>query len=103
MAAAWYTVIFYGFCGLYATFTYIACIQLDKLRTGLLDILQRQDTLERDSGTETDHKDGKEQVHPSLEVVRDVYKQLNDYIRHHQQILRYVQPTIAIDGSAWVT
>jgi hypothetical protein len=100
MAAAWYTVIFYGFCGLYATFTYIACIQLNKLRTGLLDILQRQDTSERDSGTETDRKDGKEQVHPSLEVVRAIHKQLNDCIRHHQQILRYVQPTIAIDGSA---
>jgi len=88
IAAAWYTVIFYGFCGLYATFTYIASIQLNKLRTGLLDIIQREDTSEQDSGAETDHEDGKEQAHPSLEVVRNIHKQLNDCIRHHQQILR---------------
>jgi hypothetical protein len=100
IAAAWYTVIFYGFCGLYATFTYIACIQLNKLKLGLLDIIERKDTSEQNSGAETDHVVGKEQVHRSLEVVRDVHKQLKDCIRHHQQILRYFQPTIAIDGSA---
>jgi len=96
-------VSFFCFWGLYATFTHIACIQLNKLKTGLLDNIQRQDTSDQDSNSEIDHENGKEYVHPFLEVVTDLRKQLNDCIRHHQQILKYVQITIAIDGSAWVT
>lgn len=81
---------------MYATFIYVACIQLNKLRVDLFDIRQKEDTSEQDSGADSKQED-KEQVHTSHDIV---HKQLNDCIRHHQQILRYVQSTIATEGSA---
>jgi hypothetical protein len=67
-----YTCTFIGFSGLYTKFVCIACSQLEKLRANLLDIKQKHDTAEHDSGAETDHEE----------------EQLNDCIRHHQEILR---------------
>jgi hypothetical protein len=88
--------MFFGLWGMYATFIYVACIQLNKLRVDLFDIRQKEDTSEQDSGADSKQED-KEQVHTSHDIV---HKQLNDCIRHHQQILRYVQSTIATEGSA---
>jgi hypothetical protein len=102
IAAAFYAVNFFGLWGLYATFTYIACIQLNKLRAGLLDIRQKQHTSVQDSSDETEQEGHKEQVPTSPALVRNLHKQLNDCIRHHQQILRYVEPSSTTGGSACV-
>jgi hypothetical protein len=88
IAAVFYTFVFFAFWGLYATFVCIACSQLEKLRASLLDIRQRQDTAERDSGADTDQEE-EGQVHSCLQPFRHMQEQLNDCVRHHQQILRY--------------
>jgi hypothetical protein len=89
MAAAFYMVLFFGMWGLYATFVSIACSQLEKLRANLLDIRQKPDTSEQDSGAETDREEEETQVHTSQEMSRRMQRQLKDCIRHHQHILRY--------------
>jgi hypothetical protein len=76
-----------GFNGLYATLVCIACGQLQKLRTNLLDIRQTHDTEQQNSVAETDQEEER-QVHTSQQVYCDMQKQLNDCVRHHQQILR---------------
>lgn len=73
-----------GFNGLYATLVCIACSQLQKLRANLLDIRQKQDTAEHpDPGAETGHEE-RQKVHAFYHM----QDQLNDCVRHHQQILR---------------
>jgi hypothetical protein len=71
---------------LYATFTCIACSQLEKLRASLLDIRQTHGTAELDRRDETGQEEG--HVYASDEVIRHMQKQLNDCIRHHQDILK---------------
>jgi hypothetical protein len=80
---------FVAFISLYATLVCIACSQLEKLRANLLDIRQKHVTSEQDSGAETDQEEEETQVHISQEVFSRMQRQLNDCIRHHQQILEY--------------
>jgi hypothetical protein len=82
-----YTIILLGFNGLYATLVCIACSQLEKLRASLLDIKQKHDTAEQHSVAETDQEEEQE-VRTSQEMFYHMQKQLNDCVRHHQQILR---------------
>jgi hypothetical protein len=48
---------------LYTKFVCIACSQLEKLRANLLDIRQKHDTAEQNSGDETDHEEEQEFSH----------------------------------------
>jgi hypothetical protein len=70
-----------GFPGLYAALVCVACSQLEKLRAGLLDIRQTHVTAERDCGTQG-------HARASEELFRHMQKQLNNCIRHHQEIKR---------------
>jgi hypothetical protein len=80
---------FVAFISLYATLVCIACSQLEKLRVNLLDIRQKPDTLEKDSGAGTDREEEETQAQTSEEVFLRMQRQLNACIRHHQQILEY--------------
>jgi hypothetical protein len=62
----------------------VACSQLEKLTAALLDIRQTHDTAERDCGTQ----EAQGQARASEELFRHMQKQLNDCIRHHQEIKR---------------
>jgi hypothetical protein len=84
-----YVSVVFGFLGFYATLVCIACSQLQKVRANLLNIRQKHDTSEQDSGAETDQEEeGK--VQTSKEKFCDMQKQLNNCIRHHQEILQLV-------------
>jgi hypothetical protein len=74
--------VFGGFLSLYGTLVFIAGSQLEKLRAGLLDIRQTHVTAERDCGPQG-------QARASEELFRHMQKQLNNCIRHHQEIKRY--------------
>jgi hypothetical protein len=76
--------VFGGFQSLYATLVCIACSQLEKLRAALLDIRQTHVTAEWDCVAESDQQEAQELFH-------HMQKQLNNCIRHHQEIKRYAQ------------
>ncbi|XP_021941222.1 odorant receptor 85c-like [Zootermopsis nevadensis] len=80
---------FVAFISLYATLVCIACSQLEKLRASLLDIRQNRD-ISKDSGAETDQEEIQE-VHISQKMFNHMQKQLNDCIRHHQDILEFMR------------
>jgi hypothetical protein len=63
----------------------IACSQLEKLRASLLDIKQKHDTAEQNSGAEADQEE--QQAQTSQKVFSHMLKQLNDCVRHHQLII----------------
>jgi hypothetical protein len=89
VAAFVYVSTIFGFLGLYATLMCVACSQLEKLRASLLDIRQKHDTAEQNSGAEADQEEEEEEVvYTPQEVFRHMQKQLNDCVRHHQEILR---------------
>jgi hypothetical protein len=90
LAALTYDCTLFGFNALYATFTCIACSQLEKLRASLLDIRQTRDTSKDWSADNETGQEEEGQVHASEEVFQHMQKQLGDCVRHHQQILRYV-------------
>ncbi|XP_033609376.1 uncharacterized protein LOC117282726 [Cryptotermes secundus] len=83
--------MFFGFQSLYATLTCVACSQLEKLRAALLDIRQTHVTAERDCGAQADLLEAHGQARASEELFRHMQKQLNNCIRHHQEIKRYVK------------
>jgi hypothetical protein len=85
-----YILTFANSIGLYASIIAITCSQLEKLRSNLLDIRQKPETSEQDSGVETDPEVEETQAHTSQEVFRRMQRQLNDCVRHHQQIIRYL-------------
>jgi hypothetical protein len=70
---------FFGFTSLYVFLVTIACCQLEELKADILGIRQKHDTSEKDSSAETD---------TSQDLFRRMQKQLNNSIRHHQDILR---------------
>jgi hypothetical protein len=86
--------IFVGFQSLYATLVCVACSQLEKLRAAILAIRQTHVTSEQDRGVVTDQQDEEGQAHSSEELFRHMKKQLNDCIRHHQEIIRCRYKTI---------
>jgi hypothetical protein len=81
---------FVGFPGLYGMLVCVACSQLEKLRAAILDMRQTHVASEQDCGAETDQQEGQGQgqVHNSEELFDHMQKQLNECIRHHQQIIR---------------
>jgi predicted Holliday junction resolvase-like endonuclease len=81
---------FFGFTSFYVFLVTIACSQLEKLKADILDIRQKLDTSEQDSGAETDREEEETQVQISQEAFCRMQEQLNDCIRHHQDILRCV-------------
>ncbi|KDR19175.1 hypothetical protein L798_06229 [Zootermopsis nevadensis] len=83
--------LFIGFQSLYATFVCVACSQLEKLRAAILDIRQTYITPEQDCGAETNKKDGEGHPRTHEELFGHMQKQLNDCIRHHQKIKRYME------------
>jgi hypothetical protein len=66
----------------------VACTQLEKLRAALLDIRQTHVTAERDSGTQAEEQEAQGEARASEELFRHMQKQLNNCIRHHQEIKR---------------
>jgi hypothetical protein len=76
----------FGFTSLYATLVYVACGQLEKLRATLLDIRQTNVPSEQDISAGA----GQHECHASEDIFRHMQKQLNDCIRHHQEIQRCV-------------
>jgi hypothetical protein len=82
--------IIVAFPSLYATLVCVACSQLEKLRAAILAIRQTQVISEQDCGDETDQQKGEEQTHSFEELFSHMQRRLNDCIRHHQEIIRYV-------------
>jgi hypothetical protein len=88
IASLFVICVFVGFQSLYATLVCVACSQLEKLTAALLDIRQTHVTAERDCGTQTDQQEAQGQARASEELFRHMQKQLNNCIRHHQEIKR---------------
>jgi hypothetical protein len=77
-----------GFPCLYAGLVCVACSQLEQLKASLLDIRQTHATAQRDYGTQAELQEAQGQARASQELFRHMQKQLNDCIRHHQEIKR---------------
>jgi signal transduction histidine kinase len=77
-----------AFTILYTTLVCVACSQLEKLKLALLNIRQTNFTSEQKCGDEIQQTDFREQPRPSDESFRHMQEQLNNCIRHHQQINR---------------
>jgi hypothetical protein len=75
------TGVFIGFQGLYATLVCVACSQMEKLRMNLSRIGEGCVSVQQDSSEELGPVPGHE----------DLQQQLNDCIRHHQLIMKYVR------------
>jgi hypothetical protein len=79
--------IVFGFPSLYATLVCVACSQLEKLRTALLDI--RKTYVLSDQAFRVDSDQQKEEESYSAEeIFRNMQKQMNGCICHHQEITR---------------
>jgi hypothetical protein len=78
-----------GVPSLYATLVCVACSQLEKLGAALLDIRQRRVTSEQDYGNESDGQGSELRTHNSEQIFLHMRKQLDECIRHHQEIKQY--------------
>jgi len=87
MATIFIASLYFGFQSLYATLVCVACSQLEKLRAALLDIRQTHGTSLQDCGGETDEREAAGQNTHS-EQFRHMQEQLNNCVRHHQEIKR---------------
>ncbi|PNF24006.1 hypothetical protein B7P43_G08634 [Cryptotermes secundus] len=97
--------VFVGSSTVYATLVCVACSQLEKLRAALLDIRQTHITAERDCGIQADLLESQGQARASEELFRHMQKQLNNCIRHHQEIKRQEIAEMVKDaawGCDWV-
>jgi hypothetical protein len=81
------TCTYVGLPSLYATLVCVACSQVEKLRAAILAIRQTHVTSEQDCGDETDQHEEQGQTHSSEELFSHMQRQLNDCIRHHQEII----------------
>jgi len=81
--------IFFGFSNLYATLVCVACSQCEKLRAALLNIRQTDVITKREPGDEIGQQDSERQSHTVEQGFQHMRKQLNECIRHHQDIKRY--------------
>jgi hypothetical protein len=62
---------------------------MEKLRAAILAIRQTHVTSEQDCEAETEQQGGEsQQAHSSEELFSQMQRQLNDCIRHHQEIKR---------------
>jgi hypothetical protein len=90
IASLFMACVLYAFPSLYATLVCVACSQLEKLRAAILVIRQTHVTSEQDCGDVTDQQNEEGQTRSSEELFRHMQRRLNDCIRHHQEIIRYV-------------
>ena len=81
--------IYVGINNLHATLVCVACSQLEKLKLALLDIRRTHVISEQQCGDGIQQSDVHEQPNLSEESLRHMQEQLNNCIRHHQQIQRY--------------
>jgi len=88
MASIFIASLYFGFQSLYATLVCVACSQLEKLRAALLDIRQTHGTSLHDCGGETNEREAARQKNSHSEQFRHMQEQLNNCIRHHQEIKR---------------
>jgi hypothetical protein len=79
---------YFGFQSLYATLVCVACSQLEKLRSALLDIRQTHGISLLECGGETDEREAAAHKNIHSEQFLHIQKQLNNCIRHHQEIKR---------------
>ena len=88
MASIFIVSYYFGFQSLYATLVCVAGSQLEKLNASLLDIRQTYAILLQDCGGETDEREAAGQKNTYSEPFRHMQEQLNNCIRHHQEIQR---------------
>lgn len=79
----------FAFSNLYATLVCVACSQCEMLRADLLNIRQTHVITERVSEDDSGQQDSEQQTHTTEQVFQHMRKQLNECIRHHQDINRY--------------
>jgi len=78
--------LYFSFPSLHATLVSVAGGQLEKLRAALLDIRQTHGTSLQDCGGETVEWEAAGQKNAHSEQFRHMQEQLNNCIRHHQEI-----------------
>jgi len=88
MATIFIASLYFGFQSLYATLVCVACSQLEKLRAALLDIRQTYGTSLQYCGDETDEREAAGQKNTLSEQFLHMQEELNNCIRHHQEIMR---------------
>jgi hypothetical protein len=72
----------FGFPSLYATLVCVACSQLEKLRTALLDMISDRHVLsEEHCGDETDQQKIDGEAYISAELIQHMRNKLNKCIR----------------------
>ena len=89
IASLFVICLFVGFQSLYATLVCVACSQLEKLTATLIGIRQTHTTTQRDPEHRAGEQTRDRRTHSSVELFRDMQQQLNNCIRHHQQIKRW--------------
>ena len=80
-------LLFFRRLNQHVCYTEVHRLQSEKLRASLMDIKQKQNTSEPDSGTESYQKVEEDKLHPSQDVFCHKKEQLNNCIRHHQNTL----------------
>jgi hypothetical protein len=88
MEAIFLTSLYFGFISLYATLVCVAGSQLEKLRATLVDIRQTHGTSLQDCGGQTGERETAGLKNTHSEQFRHMQGQLNNCIRHHQQVMR---------------
>ena len=88
MASVIIVSLYFGFLSLYATLVSVAGGQLEKFRAALLDIRQTQGTSLQDCAGEIDEQEAAGQKKTHYEQFRHMQEQLNNCVRHHQEIKR---------------
>jgi TolA-binding protein len=79
--------LYFRFKCIYATLVSVAGGQLEKFKAALLDIRKTHGTLRQDCGSDTDEREAAGQNTLS-EQFRHMQEQLNNCVRHHQEIKR---------------
>jgi len=88
MASFFTAGLYFTFPSLHVTLVCVAGGQLGKLKAALLDIRQTHGTSLQDCGGETDEREAARQKNTHSEQFHHMQEQLNNCIRHHQQIKR---------------
>ena len=88
MASFFTAGLYFSFPSLYATLVSVAGGQLEKLRAALLDIRQTNSTSLQDCGGVIDEREAAGHMNTHSEQFRHMQEQLNNCIRHHQEIMR---------------
>ena len=78
-----------GFPTLYATLVCVPCSRLEKLGAALHDTRETRVTSDQDRENDSDDPGSELQTHKSEKIFRRMREQLDECIRHHQEIRRY--------------